>query len=320
MRAVQGKFSYIATMKPSINLLYTVLILLFFSVSCKKDKEEVTFTGNKIPEYNQIPRLLIENYVNRLFIDLIGREPTDAEMIAEVDAMRATNASVESRTALVNKIMTSTAPLPGDGSYREAYVRKFYEDQKGRFLEGASDATLNDDYNLWKLLAYQDSLNGNMLGYQLFTLEANKVLAVIDSREELMNGEILFEEMCSRMMFNSLYDEINMNTFNFINASFDDCFARFPTQSEYEGVEDAIEFNGAGVLFGNAVNSKTEYLNVLVQSNEFDEGFVRWAYFAFLAREATSTEVFSRVQIYRQGSNYSGVQKEILISDEYAGF
>ena len=307
-------------MKPSINLLYAVLFLVVFSFSCKKEKEEVVFTGNDIPEYNDIPRLLIENYVNRLFIDLIGREPTDAEMNAEVDVLRATNASIESRTALVNKIMTSTNPLPGDGSYREAYVRKFYEDQKGRFLEGASDATLDGDYDLWKLLAYQDSLNGNMLGYQIFTMEANKVLSVMDSREELMNGEILLEEMCSRMMFNALYDEINMNTFNFINASFDDCFARFPTLSEYEGVEDAIEFNGSGVLFGNAVNSKTEYLNVLVNSNEFDEGYVRWVYFALLAREATSTEVVSRVQIYRQGSNYSGVQKEILISDEYAGF
>ncbi|MFN6378824.1 MAG: hypothetical protein ACK4WD_06085 [Flavobacteriales bacterium] len=307
-------------MKPSINLLYTVLFLVVFSFSCKKEKEEVTFTGNDIPEYNQIPRLLIENYVNRLFIDLIGREPTDVEMTTEVDAMRATNASVESRTALVNKIMTSTAPLPGDGSYREAYIRKFYEDQKGRFLEGASDGTITDEYYLYRILATQDSLNGNMLAYQILTLEANKILAVLDSREELMNGEIVLEEMCSRMMFNALYDEINMNTFNFINASFDDCFARFPTQSEYEGVEDAIEFNGAGVLFGNAVSSKTEYLNVLVNSNEFDEGFVRWAYFALLAREATSNEVFSRVQIYRQGSNFSGVQKEILISDEYAGF
>jgi hypothetical protein len=307
-------------MKPSINLLYTVLFLVVFSFSCKKEKEEVTFTGNEIPEYNQIPRLLIENYVNRLFIDLIGREPTDVEMTTEVDVLRSTNASKEARVALVDKIMNSTAPVPGDGSYREAYIRKFYEDQKGRFLEGSSDGTLTDEYNLYVFLAQQDSIQGNILAYQLLTLEANKLLSVLDSREELMNGEILFEEMCRRMMFNLLYDEINMNTFNFIIASFDDCFARFPTQSEYEGVEDAIEFNGSGVLFGNAVSSKTEYLNVLVNSNEFDEGYVRWAYFALLAREATSTEVVSRVQIYRQGSNYSGVQKEILISDEYAGF
>ncbi len=307
-------------MKPSINLLYAVLFLIVFSASCKKEKEEVVFTGNDIPEYNEVPRLLIENYVNRLFIDLIGREPTDAEMDAEVNVLRASNASRDSRLALVEKIMNSTSPIPGDGSYREAYVRKFYEDQKGRFIEGASDGAITGEYDLYRFLAYQDSIQGNTLAYQLLTLEANKLKAVLDSRAQLMNGEILFEEMCKRMMFNSFYDEINMNTFNFINASFDDCFARFPTQAEYEGVEDAIEFNGSGSLFGNAVSSKTEYLDVLVQSNEFDEGFVRWVYFALLAREASSTEVFSRVQIFRQGSNYSGVQKEILISDEYAGF
>lgn len=303
-----------------MNKSWFFLLIILSIFSCKKEKEEVVFQDNTIPYYDQIPRILLENYVNRVFIDLIGREPTDLEMNSEVEILRSTNASDPSRVALVQRLMFDTSAVSGDGSYREAYIRKFYEDQKGRFLEGASEGTLLDEYNLWRFLAYQDSLNGNMIGYELFTNEANKMFAVINSRVELQQDSIHFEEMCRRMMFNSLYDEINMNTFNFINASFDDCFGRFPTESEYSGVEDAIEFNGSGVLFSQDVASKTDYLNVLVNSNEFDEGFVRWAFKAYLAREASSSEVFTRIDLYRIDSNYSLLQQFILTTDEYAGF
>lgn len=303
-----------------MNKSWFFLLIILSIFSCRKEKEEVVFQDNTIPYYDQIPRILLENYVNRVFIDLIGREPTDVEMNSEVEILRSTNASDPSRVALIQRLMFDTSAVSGDGSYREAYIRKFYEDQKGRFLEGASEGTLLNEYNLWRFLAYQDSLNGNMIGYELFTNEANKMFAVINSRVELQKDSILFEEMCRRMMFNSLYDEINMNTFNFINASFDDCFGRFPTESEYSGVEDAIEFNGSGTLFSQDVASKTDYLNVLVNSNEFDEGFVRWAFKAYLAREASSSEVFTRIDLYRIDSNYSLLQQFILTTDEYAGF
>lgn len=305
-------------MNPFTRILFISLIV--FVSGCKKEPEEVVFTNNTIPDYSQVPRILIENYVNRLFIDLIGREPTDVEMQIEADAMRASNASLDSRNAIVQKLMFNTDPREGDGSYREAYIRKFYNDQKGRFLEGVSDDALNDEYWVWRSLAVSDSIAGNMLGYSLFMQEANKITDVLTSRLELQENEILFEEMCRRMMFNSIYDDINMNTFNFINASFDDCFGRFPTQAEYEGVEDAIEFNGSGALFGLSVNSKLQYLDVLVGSDEFDEGLVRWIYSSLLAREATSVEIFSAVGIYRTNSNFSAVQQSILISNEYAGF
>lgn len=305
-------------MKPFSAIVFVCFTLVF--ASCKKETEQVVFSNNEIPEYEQVPRILIENYVNRIFIDLIGREPTDIEMQLEADALRAANASIDSRNGIVQKLMFNTDPREGDGSYREAYIRKFYNDQKGRFLEGVSDDALNDEYWVWRSLAVGDSLEGNMLGYSLFMQEANKIMQVMTSRAELQENEIAFEEMCRRMMFNSIYDDINMNTFNFINATFDDCFGRFPTEAEYNGVEDAIEFNGSGALFGMAVNSKLQFLDVLVGSNEFDEGLVRWTYNSLLAREASSEEVFSAVSIYRNNSNFSAVQQFILISDEYAGF
>jgi hypothetical protein len=303
--------------KLSFSLVFAIIAVSFLS-SCKKN-EEVIYSDNTIPDYDQIPSIIIDNYVNRVFIDLIGREPTDVEMVNESASLKSANMSAASRTALVQKLMFNEDPLEGDGSYKEAYFRKFYEDQKGRFLEGSSEALLLEQWGIWRAIAMQDSLNGNTLGYELMMVEANKVWVVMTSREELMNDSIKIQNMCYRMMFNSLYDNINMNSFNFINATFDDCFSRFPTNAEYEAIYPAIEYNGAGSVFGTFFDNKTDYIRELTRSTEFDEGLIRWVYKSLLSREASTFEVYTQLPIYGTESNFSLVQQSILISDEYAG-
>ena len=57
------------------------LLILGFSVlvlfSCEKD---VLIEDNDAPYCGGVPTVLVEFYVNRVFIDLIGREPFDEEM------------------------------------------------------------------------------------------------------------------------------------------------------------------------------------------------------------------------------------------------
>jgi hypothetical protein len=286
--------------------------------SCKK--KDAVFSDNEIAPYNEVPSILIENYVNRLFIDLIGREPTHIEMTNEVNSLKSASLSVASRTVLIDKLMLSTDAVEGDGSYNEGYFRKFHSDMKGRYLNGASENDLLEAYNLYRGIAVQDSLSGNMIAYQLTLQEANKIKAVIDSREQLRLGTISVDEMSRRMMFNLIYDNINMNTFNFINASFDDCFLRFPTENEMDLAYEPVESNIAGALFGTIIASKTEYLNVLTSSEEFKEGMIRWVYLSYLQREPSTSELFNLLDDFSNGYNTQVIQKTILISNEYAGF
>lgn len=288
-------------------------------LSCRKE-ETVVFSGNDIPPYAGIPTLLVENYVNRLYIDLIGREPTDAEMSADVQMLESGNLTSTSRGQLVDRLMASEETSGGGESYRNAYYRKLYEDFKARFLDGASEQSLAEEYNMWRSIAVLDSLAGNMITYQLVMMEADKVRNVILSREQLGAGSIGVDEMSRRMMFNSVYDEINMNAFNFINASFEDCFFRFPTEAELELAFNPIDFNGPGALFGQAISNKTEYLAVLTSAAEFDEGMIRWCYRTLLGREAGSAEVMSLLPVFGEDHDLQAVQRTILISDEFAGF
>ncbi|MBL0315231.1 MAG: hypothetical protein IPP69_05400 [Flavobacteriales bacterium] len=307
-----------------IFILISFLALAFFS--CKKT-ETVTFTNNNIPEYSGVPTLLVENYVNRLFIDLTGREPTNAEMSTEVTALEAGGLSDASRSALVDKLMTSTAPVVGDTSYAHAYSQKFYDDNKSRFLDGIAENQVFEEYYLYYGISVQDSLAGNMLAYEVNRDYSNRSLAVIQIKEQFRLGQITCDEVCRRMCYNTMYDNLHMGSFNYVNATFDDLFYRYPTEVELDEAYDAVEGvpsegeeDITGYLFGEIFSTKSEYLNVLIDSEEFAEGMIRWCYLSLLSREPTTAEVYTKLSILNNGMNIKALQKSILITDEYAGF
>lgn len=297
--------------------LFVASAILFFG--CRKE-EETVFTGNNAPPYSEVPTLLVENYVNRLFIDLIGREPTNSEMSAEVAALESAGITIAARENLVSRLMTSNVFLEGDTSYSHAYSKKIYEDHKARFLDGASELDMYDQFYLYHTLAVQDSIQGNILLAQLLRNEANKMQLAIRSRNEFRLGLISIDEMCRRMCFNVMYDDINMNTFNFINATFNDLYFRFPTDAELESCYDAVDINIPGVLFSQVISSKSDFLDVMISNDEFAQGMIRWAYFSLLSREPNSAETYFALQKFNQGNDIKAVQKSILSSDEYAGF
>jgi hypothetical protein len=310
-----------------MRIALSLLIVAFAISGCKKDPEVVTFTGNTIPSYNEVPLLLIENYVNRVYIDLIGREPTDDEMTADVAALDAAGLTADSRSIMIDKLMTGTTYLEGDSSYAHAYSQKFYDDNKARFLDGLSESEVWEQYYLYYTLSVQDSMLGNMLVYELEREEANKVRRVLDSRQQFRRNEISVQDMSKRMCFNVVYDNLHMNTFNFINATFDDLFFRFPTDAEldeaYEPIEQVPSSEDpdlTGYLFGEVFSDKEAYVDVLTGSDEFSEGMIRWAYITLLSREPTVVEVYNMMPVYNNGDNIRAVQKSILMSDEYAGF
>jgi len=88
-------------------------------VSCKKD--EVFIPDNEPIGGSYISTLQLENYVNRVFIDLIGREPLDAEMEVEVSLLKEKEISLEARRTLIEKLQQDETEVPGDSTYKRAY-------------------------------------------------------------------------------------------------------------------------------------------------------------------------------------------------------
>jgi hypothetical protein len=307
---------------PMRNMLWNGCAMLFCAVlmvGCKKE-ETITFTDNTIPLYENVSTLLIENYVNRVFIDLIGREPTDTELTAEARKLENASLSMTSRRSLVDKLMTDDVTALDNITYKEAYHNKLYEDLKGRYLNGASEVDLLESYYLYYFISVQDSLNGNLLAYEVNRNQALIMRAVIDCKTQLEAGSITIREASRRMCFNQVYDDINMNTFNYINATFDDLFFRFPTEAELNQAFPPIDYNGSGYLFGQLVTSKSAYISVMVNNAEFNEGAIRWAYLNLLGREALSGEIFGLLSTFNNNDDFKSIQKAIIITDEYAGW
>ena len=292
----------------------TILIVLF---SCKKEN---VIPNNNVPYYGEIPTLLIENYVNRLYIDLLGREPLDEEMISEVQYLRDNNVSTESREEIIYKIQNDTSFIEGDSSYKKAYYHRMYDLIKVRLIEGASNGYIKYiNNNVWQDYL-NDSLAGNMIDANKKLLEFSKLNDVINSENEYLKGNISINELHRRMTYNVIYDDINMNTFNYINAIFDNLLFRYPTSYEFNNCQSMIDDNSTELLMGESGNNKYELGLIICNSNEFTEGLINWSYITYLGRESSIIERDNLMKIFITDNDYQKIQRIILSSDEYAHF
>ena len=169
-------------------------------------------------------------------------------------------------------------------------------------------------------MAITDSLNGNWEGYAINQAHAERLLAVLECPVALELQEIEVRDACARMMWNDVYDQINMNSFNFVNASFDDLYQRFPTKAEFDVSYNIIEYNQPNLIFGFSANDKPSYIEALVWNPEWNEGMVRWQFRSFLASDPSDAEVLEAVDEFGLDNLTADIQRYILQSDEYAGF
>ncbi len=298
---------------------YIYLLFITFSIfSCKKDPEIIS--NNNAPHYVEIPTILLENYVNRIYIDLIGREPFDNEMIRDVQYLRDADVTIERRDSLLYKLQFDTTFIEGDSSYKFAYFHRAYEMVKVRLLEGVSNSYISQDLNLWWSAYVSDSINNDLLNANKKLLQYHKLNNVLKSELEYYHNDIEISEMYRRMIYNSVYDKINMNTFNFVNAAFDNLLFRYPTQHEFDESYAMIESNTAQIVLNASGNNKDDFSYIISHSRGFYEGMIIWSYQALLARNPSTQEIDYLMQSFYIDHDFQWIQRQIMQSNEYAHF
>ncbi len=303
--------------------LYIPFILSFsfiFLFGCMSNIEQV-IPGNESFSTSGISKIKIENYINRLFIDIIGRGPTDDEKLVEVERLNDADLSEEARLDLIDRLMTDDTPSLNEGSYLEAYSNNLYLLAKIRCLDGISDAEIHfRKVNDLETTIEQDSISQNWESYYKGLNELRKYRWMFDSPNQLINGEIAYHEMYAFIVNNGFYDDLNMNSFNFINATFDELLFRFPSEQEYDRAFEMVEFGMLSTIFGEYGNSKEDYIDILINSTAMREGMIRWAFQVFLQREGSPAEVATLLESYKIDANINQVIAKILVTDEYANF
>ena len=298
-------------------VLYIVFVAITI-IACKKDA--VIIPNNNAPIYSEIPTILLENYVNRLYIDLIGREPLDDEMSSDVEFLRNNDVTLESRDSLIYKLQFETNFVPGDSSYKQAYFHRLYEMVKVRLIEGVSNGhiqtVMNTRYNRY----VNDSLGGNMISAHENLIKYYRFRDIINSESDLYYNLIDIKEMHRRMINNPIYDNINMNTFNFVNAAFDNLLFRFPTQYEFNNSYAMIEDEQPYTVLGSSGTNKEDFINIICNTREFYEGIIHWTYLTLIARVPTTTETDFLMNDFYISCDFHKLQRYVMKTDEYAHF
>ncbi|MBG38240.1 MAG: hypothetical protein CMP72_04380 [Flavobacteriales bacterium] len=284
------------------------------------EKETIIIPNNNAPNYDEIPTILLENYVNRLYIDLIGREPLDEEMNLDVQFLRDNNVTIESRDTLISKLQFDTTYVEGDISYKNAYFHRLYEMVKVRMIEGASNAYIENEMGIFLFFYEVDSLAGNLIGAHNNLINYYRLKDIIDSESLFYNNFIDIKEMHRRMLNNAIYDQINMNTFNFVNAAFDNLLFRYPTQNEFNCSYSMIEDEIPQIVLGFSGSNKDDLINIICNSREFYEGIIHWSYLTLLARVPSTIETDYLMNDFYITCDFHKLQRYIMKTDEYAHF
>jgi hypothetical protein len=283
-------------------LLLFSLSALFLFGSCTK-REEKLVPGNIAPPDYTIPNSLKVNFINKLYIGLLGREPETNEFEAAKNLLDASNFSKASRASLVDTVLNNSI-----------FYDREYEIMRSDLLNSTDTLEINDMIGTLQFLL---SSPAYMEDWPVIQIELDKLILLKNVPDNLKNGSISIRKMQEIGCNNLFFDQINMGSTNFVIATFQHLLLRNPTAFETEeGVKLVDEFSGT--LFLKTGNSKTDYFSIFFNSSDYCEGQVKLIFTRFLFRLPTTEEAVYYTNLYKSQFNYKQLIKEILTTDEYA--
>lgn len=291
------------------NLLYLTLVVVSF-LSCKKDSivQNVIIEDNTAPPYNEVTTVQIQNYVNKIYIDLLGREPLDNELNSATSSLKSNSLSDDSREQLLTSLMST-----------EEYYLRFYEIYQTSYLPGVTNDELDFTIYLFEVERDQAIQDGNTTFAQLLNLELDLMYALRNARGEYQNGEIPINEFMIRIARNQFYEEINMGAENYVLACFENFLKRTPTDAELIASVSMVEGSPAQIFFQDG-NNQNDFVEIVMNTAEFYQGLSIDIYNQLLVREPSSQEMVDAIFIFDDTQDYQAVQRLVMKSDEYAGF
>lgn len=283
-------------------IFFLQLSMLILS-SCTKT-DIVVIDDNTAPPDSTIENVVKETYVNKIYISLLGRKPTDTEQIESIAILDQDNLSQENRDELVNLLFE-----------KEEYLNRTYEIAMNELLPSVDTAYLS-----FLIDQYEMALENitDPVYIEILTEEIERLEDVRDILKDLKSDSLSITGMYKRLVNNEPYDELNMGTENFIVSVFQYFLIRYPTDGELLNATTMVD-GSSSVVFYQDGSSKNNFIDIFFSYDEYYEGQVRLLYQRYLYREPSSEEMASLAVQYQNSGDYQGLQKSILTSDEYVG-
>ena len=291
------------------NIIYLTLLMVFI-FSCKKDTviENIIIEDNTAPPYNEVTTVQIQNYINKIYIDLLGREPLEVELTTATSNLKSNHLDDASREQLLSNLMES-----------EEYYKRFYEIYQTSYLPGVTNEELDLTIYLFEVERDQAIQNGNNALIQLYNIELDLMYALRNVRVDYQNGEITINEFMSRITQNQFYEEINMGAENYVLSCFENFLKRTPTDAQLIASVNMVSGNPAHIFFQDG-NNQNDFINIIMNTAEFYQGLSIDIYNQLLVRQPNSQEMVDAIFTFDETQDYQSVQRLVMKSDEYAGF
>ena len=291
-----------------INKTLIFIGLCLVILSCSKESDnEITVKKDSLKEDTLVSQVKMETFVQRVYIDLLGRKPIVSESSTALTKLKNTDASFTARNEIVLNIVGS-----------DEYFDKLYLYNVSEYLNGADqnyilEQRLSAEYI--KQLAVQDN-NPILLEFAQGMINNLDSLMIIPTR--LKQNAFSEAEMQRRICNNAIYDDINMGVPNFTYAVFESFLFRAPTIQEWQNSQNICNTAG-GVLFGINGQTKPDFLDIVFSSDHYFEGKVLNAYLRFLGRTPSSQEQYDNTVKLISDKDFQSLYVNILSSEEYFG-
>lgn len=282
------------------------LLLALFISGCTKETEfrDVVIPGNNPPPDYSIDSATINIYVNKAYINLIGREPVGSERTDALVVLRQHNFSVADRKQFVQALLNR----PEVNSNLVILARSEYLGN-------------TDSFDIaQQIFVYQNGLTIPDYApfYPFIRFEITRLDTLQTTLQQMIAGTCNYREMLRRTVNNYFYDQLNMGTENFVVSTYQNFLFRYPTDYELEGCKIMVDGQNS-LAFLQTGKDKNDYLGIFFSTNDFYEGQVRYIFKKYLFREPNSAEMAYYAGIYKASDNYKDLQLEVFSLNEYAG-
>jgi hypothetical protein len=283
------------------NSLYLFALALVFS--CSKEPTELIPNNVAPPDYT-VDRVIKENYINKLYISMLGREPNTDEFNSARDLL-GDEVTQESREILVENVQA-----------KEEYYDNMFNIIRQDLINGVDTNQIREDY----INGFEEALENSDDPFEIQEIEEGlvKLYLLYNSTDDLKANTATITEIQVRCVNNFIYDEINMGSFNYVVSIYQNFLHRYPTEYEIENGVKMLDDEQA-VCFGGNGNSKSDFNTLFFNHDGYYEGQVINIYNRILFRNPSSSESYELTTLFKSNKDYKELQKRILITDEYLG-
>ena len=282
------------------NSLYLFVLALVFS--CSKDSTELIPNNVAPPDYT-VDRVIKENYINKLYISMLGREPNTNEFNLARNLL-GDEVTQESRELLVESVQA-----------KEEYYDNMFNIIRQDLINGVDTNQIREDY----IDGFEEALENSDDPFEIQEIEEGlvKLYLLYNSTDDLKSNDATITEIQARCVEISFMTKL-IGSFNYVVSIYQNFLHRYPTEYEIENGVNMLDDEQA-VCFGGNGNSKSDFNDLFFNHDGYYEGQVINIYNIILFRDPSSSESYELTTLFKNDKDYKELQKRILITDEYLG-